>query len=173
VTSEGCQYELRLRCIWGRVLEASVGAREPVFLQAQYGGYDLNTVKNEHLAGRPVLHDGFTDQSCFLFWCWANGEGHAWVSDGYEHFTTCSGSLDFLHMNWGWNGAYNGYYQNFNVDGYNSSTTIVSSIRSTESPAAHVRGPRRPDLFRWRVCCDCNVPASCMTASACKKACNL
>ena len=142
--------------------------------KAQYGGYDLNTVKNEHLAGRPVLHDGFTDQSCFLFWCWANGEGHAWVSDGYEHFTTCSGSLDFLHMNWGWNGAYNGYYQNFNVDGYNFQyyNSIIYSIYPNPPPLT-CADPGGPTCSGGRVCCDCNVPASCMTASACKKACNL
>lgn len=38
--------------------------------------------------------------------------GHAWVCDGYwyTYYTNCPGSLYHYHMNWGWNGSFNGWY---------------------------------------------------------------
>ena len=82
--------------------------------------YNTSTTMAEHSAGRPVIHDGYTGRSCFLFWCWASGDGHAWVSDGYNSSTsTCGGGYTYLHMNWGWSGAYNGWFApgNFNPGG--------------------------------------------------------
>lgn len=43
-------------------------------------------------AGRPVLYAGFDSAG-----------GHAFVLDGFD-------SLGFFHVNWGWGGAYDGYY---------------------------------------------------------------
>lgn len=93
---------------------------------ASQGSYDLNIVENEHFNGRPVLHDGFTAESCFLFWCWPSGVGHAWVSDGFERYSSCTDRSDYLHLNWGWGGAYDGYYLTFDVAGY--SFTHFNSI---------------------------------------------
>lgn len=55
--------------------------------------------------------------------------GHAWVCDGFRryiahiiddngHHTDC-GTYYYLHMNWGWNGKYDGWYgySNWTVDG--------------------------------------------------------
>lgn len=53
-----------------------------------------STLQGELDKGRPVYYAG-TDP--------AQGAGHAWVADGYD------GSMN-LHMNWGWNGLYNGYF---------------------------------------------------------------
>ena len=50
-------------------------------------------IKHELDLGRPVIYEGNDT---------AQG-GHAWVCDGYD-------SRDFLHMNWGWSGASNGYF---------------------------------------------------------------
>lgn len=58
----------------------------------------LNLIKGELNAGRPVLYAGF-----------GSGGGHAFVCDGYDN-------NDFLHFNWGWSGAYDGY---FSVNGLN------------------------------------------------------
>lgn len=58
----------------------------------------MNLIKGELNAGRPVLYAGF-----------GSGGGHAFVCDGYDN-------NDFLHFNWGWSGAYDGY---FSVNGLN------------------------------------------------------
>ena len=76
-----------------------------------YGDYDSNI----HLAnlnlGRPVILDGCTGLTCFLWWCWGTGDCHAWVSDGYQRsYHTCYGATIQWHMNWGWSGDANGFY---------------------------------------------------------------
>lgn len=74
-----------------------------------YFGYDTNVryvlrsnysiaqwdelLHGELAAGRPVLYSGFTTSS-----------GHAFVCDGYD-------GLGLYHINWGWSGAYDGYYE--------------------------------------------------------------
>ena len=51
-----------------------------------------NMVKGDLDAGRPIEYSGS-----------GAGGGHAWVCDGYQ-------GTDSYHMNWGWGGAYNGYF---------------------------------------------------------------
>jgi hypothetical protein len=53
----------------------------------------MNLVKAELNASRPILYAGF-----------GSGGGHCFVADGYD-------DNDFIHMNWGWGGAYDGYFQ--------------------------------------------------------------
>lgn len=62
------------------------------------------------------------------------GAGHAWVGDGYSRGKVCP-SGDYytsIHMNWGWNGTYNGYYafNNFNPGDseYNRNSEVVIQI---------------------------------------------
>lgn len=52
----------------------------------------LNALKAELNAGRPIVYAGF-----------GGGGGHCFVNDGYDN-------NDFLHFNWGWGGAYDGYF---------------------------------------------------------------
>ncbi len=52
----------------------------------------VDTLKSEISAGRPVVYAGFD-----------NSAGHAFVFDGYN-------SSSQFHVNWGWGGAYNGYF---------------------------------------------------------------
>lgn len=52
----------------------------------------LNVIKDELNAGRPVIYAGF-----------GSGGGHCFVNDGYDN-------NDFLHFNWGWDGAFDGYF---------------------------------------------------------------
>jgi len=67
----------------------------------------LNLIESELNAGHPVQYAG-TDP----------GVGsHTWVCDGYD-------GNDLLHMNWGWGGLDNGYYNisSLTADNYNFST---------------------------------------------------
>jgi hypothetical protein len=53
----------------------------------------INLLKNELDLGRPIQYVGF-----------GSGGGHTWVCDGYDN-------NNFLHMNWGWGGNSDGYFQ--------------------------------------------------------------
>jgi hypothetical protein len=53
----------------------------------------LNLLKAELNASRPILYAGF-----------GSGGGHCFVADGYDN-------NDYIHFNWGWGGAYDGYFQ--------------------------------------------------------------
>lgn len=72
----------------------------------------------------------FLDQKIVLYYAgWADSQyvsGHAFVCDGYQDST-------FFHFNWGWGGAYDGY---FNIDhlfvgGYDFSTMHEAVINAT------------------------------------------
>jgi hypothetical protein len=52
----------------------------------------MDLLKAELNASRPILYAGF-----------GSGGGHAFVCDGYD-------SNNFFHFNWGWGGAYDGYF---------------------------------------------------------------
>lgn len=53
----------------------------------------INKVNSDLDKGRPIIYAGF-----------GNGGGHAFVFDGYDN----SGKY---HVNWGWGGVYNGYFE--------------------------------------------------------------
>lgn len=59
-----------------------------------------NLLKNELNAGRLVYHRGY---------CPDPSAGHAFVIDGYD-------VNDLFHVNWGWSGSYNGYFQINNLN---------------------------------------------------------
>jgi hypothetical protein len=52
----------------------------------------LTLLKTELNASRPVLYAGF-----------GSGGGHCFVTDGYD-------DNNYFHFNWGWSGAYDGYF---------------------------------------------------------------
>jgi PKD repeat protein len=56
----------------------------------------ITLMENEINSGRVVQYEGDD----------ATAGGHTWVMDGYEP----QASGDLLHMNWGWGGAYNGWF---------------------------------------------------------------
>ncbi len=64
------------------------------YAQRKDYGYDdwLNLIYTEIAASRPVLLGGNNTTG-----------GHAFVCDGYQN--------GFFHINWGWGGAYNGYFR--------------------------------------------------------------
>ncbi len=63
-----------------------------------------NLMKGELDASRPIIYAGF-----------GQGGGHCFVLDGYD-------DNDFFHFNWGWSGAYNGFFamDALNPDGQGS-----------------------------------------------------
>jgi hypothetical protein len=65
----------------------------------------MNLLKTELNAGRPILYGGE-----------GNEGGHCFVADGYD-------SYNYIHFNWGWSGACDGYFRinNLNPDGNNYS----------------------------------------------------
>lgn len=78
----------------------------------------LSIIKGEIDAGRPMLLTGQPTQQ--------GGGGHAFVVDGYD-------TNDFLHINWGWSGQCDGYYNVCLMDPYPPHTVYpgyqaVSSI---------------------------------------------
>lgn len=78
--------------------------------------YSTAAVESNLNAGQPVILDGNSAQSSFLFWSWPSGDGHAWFCDGYQSSTrpvagtSISVTTMHFHMNWGWDGAANGLY---------------------------------------------------------------
>lgn len=63
-------------------------------LRYQYGNAQwMNLIFREINEGRPVLYGGTN----------SNGDGHAFILDGYDE----NGNI---HINWGWNGNNNGYF---------------------------------------------------------------
>jgi hypothetical protein len=74
------------------------GVQRVNYNQAQW----INLLKTELDASRPILYAGF-----------GSGGGHAFVCDGYDN-------NDFFHFNWGWGGAYDGY---FSINALNPSGT--------------------------------------------------
>ncbi len=62
--------------------------------RADYSNSDwLSLLKTEFDASRPVLYVGF-----------GGGGGHCFVADGYDN-------NNYIHFNWGWGGAYDGYFE--------------------------------------------------------------
>jgi hypothetical protein len=92
------------------------GAQSSAVPQAaiDYFGYDANMafasrdyftstewmdkIKNELSSGRPIYYSGASLDV-----------GHAFVFDGYD-------AADMVHVNWGWGGSNNGYFEVFELD---------------------------------------------------------
>ena len=83
-----------------------------------------NMVYAELAAGRPMIYNGTA----------GSGGGHSFVCDGYEYG-------DYFHINWGWGGMGNGYFQlavlnpsesgiggSSSAEGYNMKQNIVYNI---------------------------------------------
>ncbi len=78
-----------------------------------------NMIYTELQEGRPVLYSGI-----------ASSGGHAFVVDGYS-------SNGFYHVNWGWSGQYNGYYDIcvLNPTGVGAGAAVSTNGYSTEQSA--------------------------------------
>lgn len=84
-------------------------------------GWDT-LIASELLAGRPVIYSGVDP---------TNG-GQAWICDGYHY----NNVIYYFHFNWGWSGAYDGYFLTSNPNPYvysfkNYNTIIYNIYPST------------------------------------------
>lgn len=96
---------------------------------ANYNAYNINTTAVDIKNNRPVIMDGFHTQTTNGWWFWeytTNHDGHAWVCDGFKEnyirlihnpgtvyeYETAGNYTNWLHMNWGWDGAGQGYSNN-------------------------------------------------------------
>lgn len=72
-------------------------------------------------ANRPVLISGRNNEI-----------GHAYIADGYDRY-------NFIHLNWGWDGIYNGYFE---IDPLDGSTYYIpnSMIIGIQKPVAEPTG---------------------------------
>ncbi len=75
-----------------------------------------NFIKNELNAGRPVLYNGYPSIES------DSVDGHTLVCDGYT-------SDSYFHFNYGWNGAYDGWYKLGNIYKYNENITVYGNIQ--------------------------------------------
>ena len=73
-----------------------------------------NIITNELDSGKPMIKQGCSDSGC-----------HAWNIDGYDED-------NYVHMNFGWGGSYNGYYSLEDIsaggDTYNSNLGILEDL---------------------------------------------
>ncbi|MFK8105007.1 MAG: C10 family peptidase [Saprospiraceae bacterium] len=102
------------------------------YASASYNGYNYQTVKSELNYARPVILRGGKKNGWWIFSTYSNG--HAWVCDGYRRTVyPCYGSTLYYHMNWGWNGSFNGNYafNNFNpsTHTFNYKRGMVTNIK--------------------------------------------
>ena len=75
------------------------------------GGYKYQTVENNLDARQPVILGAFTSNVNILnLTAFPTGTGHMWVCDGYRETIFSIETYLSFHMNWGWNGSYNGWY---------------------------------------------------------------
>lgn len=82
-----------------------------VLEKSDYTLFDWRKIIMENLEdGKPLLYSGS-----------GSGGGHAWVCDGYQDTT-------HFHMNWGWSGANNGYFDLGNLTDFPSGQQIVVNI---------------------------------------------
>lgn len=100
--------------------------------------YDQNAwtemVYQELVAGRPMIYNGRA----------GSGGGHSFICDGYEYG-------EYYHINWGWGGLGNGYFQlailnpyaagigaSTSAEGYNIDQTAIIGIKPGYSGQAEV-----------------------------------
>ena len=75
--------------------DPSIYSRQPELSESKQYTIWTATLKREFEAGRPVYYSGGTQT-----------DGHAFVLDGYME----EDGVVYFHVNWGWNGKYNGYF---------------------------------------------------------------
>ena len=92
-----------------------------VSYNGNYGSGGYSTVKYNLARNQPVLLWGYNKDGG---WFSGASEGHLWVCDGYID-SLCNGyGYLYFHMNWGWDGSYNGWYayNNWTIQQSNGST---------------------------------------------------
>lgn len=78
--------------------------------------YNHNSIVYNIVAKQPVILGACQDSKEFLGIPYRFSNCHAWVCDGYSRYIYVGYTLLMFHMNWGWSGAYDGWYQFNNWD---------------------------------------------------------
>lgn len=76
-----------------------------------YGSGTYMTVQSNLSANRPVILAACVDQDAILGIPYNYDDCHAWVCDGFQQSNYIGYSVLWFHMNWGWSGSNNGWYQ--------------------------------------------------------------
>jgi hypothetical protein len=86
-----------------------------------YSAGTYSTVMSNLYYGRPSILGGCNDQSTILGIPYSWDHCHAWVCDGFQQTNYAGYSYLMFHMNWGWGGFANGWFQfnNWNINGAN------------------------------------------------------
>jgi hypothetical protein len=96
-----------------------------------------DTIRQEVEAGRPVLYCALDRSSS------GADAGHAFVIDGYDSTT------NLFHVNWGWNGGYDGWYDLYNSElnpaGYHFTSIQVAVIGIQPAPPPEPEPDPDPD----------------------------
>ena len=88
--------------------------------------FTSTSFKSEIDLDRPVIFRGENSTS-----------GHAWVGDGYEEYHICEvidgqvygWTYFYYHMNWGWNGSQNGWFNDSDFNGFNNGRKFIRNIK--------------------------------------------
>lgn len=107
------------------------------YTSASYADYNQETVKQQLRWYRPVILRGGRKSGWWIFATYA--DGHAWVCDGFRRSYICMyddygnsiGAVGYLylHMNWGWNNAANGWFAFDNWNPTVNSTTYTFNYK--------------------------------------------
>lgn len=83
------------------------------------GGYNYEDVVTNLNLNEPVILGAYDNYVNILgLYSYPSGDGHTWVCDGYSSVQYSNGyGFLMFDMNWGWGGAYNGWY---GYDGWSS-----------------------------------------------------
>jgi hypothetical protein len=98
----------------------------------QYTDYLFGKIETEIDYNRPVIMSGTKDCDFLGF---PTCGGHAWVVTGYEEYYYCDTGTysQYLLMNWGWGGSYNGWYLAYKLNpggaNYNYHNQLIIGIK--------------------------------------------
>lgn len=81
----------------------------------------VEIIKENIDGGMPVLYTGIS----------SSNEGHAFVVDGYDE-------NDYLHINWGWDGASNGYFKCPKLGSFTRNQVAIVNIHPKEEAKSQI-----------------------------------
>jgi len=98
-----------------------------------------NVLKTELKAGRPIVFAASSSKGSG-----SDAAGHCYVVDGYD-------SNDYVHINWGWDGKYDGYFAINVMDGsdyqFDQSQRALIGIQPDYAGTDTIINPYRPVMF--------------------------
>ena len=119
------------------------------YIQRSFFEYEewMNLIKNELSNGRPVLYDGVSSEG-----------GHEFVFDGYD-------ANDMVHVNWGWAGANDGYFEISKLDpsspGIGGGTNLGGGFTNSQGMTIGIQKPSSSSVYTsYFYCSEMTVSAT-------------